>query len=64
MGFIALVIGVMLVVYFLRRNGPEHVMRNEWQQPDSGSARSILDNRYANGEISDEEYKTRKANLG
>ena len=32
---------------------------------DSGgnSARAILDERYVKGEISDEEYKTKKANL-
>ncbi|WP_307857172.1 SHOCT domain-containing protein [Pseudarthrobacter albicanus] len=36
------------------------------RSPDNrpGSARSILDERYARGEIDDEEYRTRRETLG
>ena len=40
--------------YFLRSN-------NETNNQDSAS--EILDKKYANGEISEEEYKRKKANL-
>lgn len=33
------------------------------RDPDSGSARRILDERYARGEIGDEEYRTRRDTL-
>ena len=52
-GWLILLLFVVVLVYFIsgnnKRNGP--------------SARDILDKRYANGEIDEQEYKTKKANL-
>jgi len=60
---------VMILYFIFRRPYGMHGMgccapgHNDTDQSDSNSARSILDTRYVNGEISDEEYKTKKANL-
>jgi uncharacterized membrane protein len=42
----------------------DHDMHDNMNRSDASKARAILDSRYARGEISDDEYKTKKANLG
>ena len=52
LGWLILLLLIVALVYFL--NG---------KNKDDDSARDILDKRYANGEIDEQEYKTRKKNL-
>lgn len=71
-GFLILVL--ILFFVFRRPYGTYHVrdccmpgygMRGENQtQSEKNNARAILDERYVKGELTDEEYKTKKANLG
>ena len=42
--------------------GPMHMHDGKWDA-ESNKAREILDERYVKGEIGDEEYKAKKANL-
>lgn len=56
-GLLILVVGVILLaVYVMRRQGPGGGSRD--------SAIEVLQKRYAAGEISQEEYETRKRDLG
>ena len=55
MGFWWLMPLVMLVILFM--------ILNNTTVKDDETAAEILDKRYANGEINEEEYKRRKANL-
>ena len=56
-----LIAGLAALVWVIVR-----LARGGGQSPASrsGSARSILDERYARGEIDDEEYRTRRETLG
>jgi len=58
---VLLLAGLAALVWVIVR-----LTRGGGQSPDnrSGSARSILDERYARGEIGDEEYRTRRDTLG
>ena len=53
-GWIIPLIFIFGFFYFLRSNNERY---------DEESASEILDKKYANGEISEEEYKRKKANL-
>ena len=53
-GWIIPLIFIFGLFYFLRSNNARY---------DEESASEILDKKYANGEISEEEYKRKKANL-
>ncbi len=53
-GWIGLILLLVVLVYFVKYT------QNKNKEP---SARDILDKRYANGEIDDEEYKRMKDNL-
>ena len=53
-GWIIPLIFIFGLFYFLRSNNERY---------DEESASEILDKKYANGEISEEEYKRKKANL-
>ncbi|QOP41298.1 SHOCT domain-containing protein [Sulfurimonas marina] len=53
-GWIILILVAVVLFYFVNN------MQNKNQEP---SARDILDKRYANGEIDDEEYQRMKENL-
>ncbi|WP_304543780.1 SHOCT domain-containing protein [Sulfurimonas microaerophilic] len=53
-GWIGLILLAVVLFYFVNN------MQNKNQEP---SARDILDKRYANGEIDDEEYQRMKENL-
>jgi putative membrane protein len=57
MGVIAVLVIVALVRY-IQRSGGSHANSNI-----NNSALSILDERYAKGEISDEEYKKKKTEI-
>ena len=54
MGFSWLILLLLIVAFVYFVNG---------KNKDNDSARDILDKRYANGEIDEQEYKTRKENL-
>ncbi len=58
---VLLIAGLVALVWVIVR-----LARTGGQSPDSrsGSARSILDERYARGEIDDEEYRQRRQTLG
>ncbi len=56
MGFWWLMPLVVLVILFI-------ILNSNTALKDDETAAEILDKRYANGEISEEEYKRRKANL-
>ena len=56
MGFWWLMPLVLLVILFM-------VLNNNTTVKDDETAAEILDKRYANGEINEEEYKRKKANL-
>ena len=56
MGFWWLMPLVVLVILFM-------ILNNNTTLKDDEIAAEILDKKYANGEISEEEYKRRKANL-
>ncbi|WAX57768.1 SHOCT domain-containing protein [Jatrophihabitans cynanchi] len=45
------------------RGGPAATMHGQGGDPSRPRAQDILDERYARGEISDEEYRTRRATL-
>ncbi|MFT5662461.1 MAG: putative membrane protein [Sulfurimonas sp.] len=51
-GWLFLLLLILATLYFLNEN-----------KRDGESARDILDKKYANDEITEEEYKTRKENL-
>ncbi|GAC1607059.1 MAG: hypothetical protein NVS3B6_20780 [Pseudarthrobacter sp.] len=59
--FLLLIAGLVALVWVIVR-----LAQGGGQSPASrsGSARSILDERYARGEIDDEEYRTRRETLG
>lgn len=52
LGWFLILLFILVLVYFVNTN-----------KKDGQSARDILDKRYANGEIDEKEYKTRKENL-
>lgn len=56
MGFGWLWLLLIVVVLF-------YIINNKGNKNEEHSARDILDKRYANGEIDDEEYKRMKENL-
>ena len=61
-----LVIGVVLIVRLLKPKhfGADHSYQNMGNSPQNlDSAMRILNERYAQGEISDEEYATKKIEL-
>lgn len=51
-GWLTVLLLIVALIYFLNGNNKEN-----------SSAIDILDKRYANGEIDEEEYKTKKENL-
>jgi putative membrane protein len=51
-GWLILILFIAAIFYFISGNKNEDV-----------SAKDILDKKYANGEIDEKEYKTRKENL-
>lgn len=55
-------IGAIALVVWGINNFPGYT-RSEDSKPHSNSAREILDQRYAKGEISDEEYESMKNKL-
>jgi putative membrane protein len=57
--------GAMMILCFLmmRRHGSCVTGRPKFH-PDAGSAREILDKRYALGEIGKEEYEEKRRDLG
>ena len=52
LGWLLILIFIIVLFYFVRGN-----------KKDELSARDLLDKRYANGEISEQEYKTIKENI-
>jgi putative membrane protein len=52
-----LILGVVLLIRHLRSTGQNNT------QPTISNAMNILNERYAKGEISDEEYKIKKAEI-
>ncbi|MCK4875161.1 MAG: SHOCT domain-containing protein [Sulfurimonas sp.] len=52
LGWLIILLLIVLFVYFINGNKKEEL-----------SASDILDKRYANGEIDEKEYKTKKKNL-
>ncbi|WP_345992677.1 SHOCT domain-containing protein [Sulfurimonas sp. HSL-1716] len=52
-GWLIFILAIVGVVYFM----------NNSSKNDEPSAKDILDKRYANGEIDEEEYKRKKENL-
>ena len=73
-GWVMMVLGVLLfilvvgavaagVVYLVRRFSKITDSGSAAQSGDSGSARRMLDERYARGEIEEEEYEERRRNL-
>lgn len=66
-GWIWWIVGALVValVIFLIVRGTQHhaASHTETMNSDQSAALQILNERYAKGEITDEEYKTKKANL-
>lgn len=68
--WLLLILGVVLVVVVLVRavgggvTGPSEGRRGAAPQPGRSRARELLDERYARGEISTEEYRERLSALG
>lgn len=56
-GWIGLLLLIVVFIYFMNNNNKMH------NKNDEPSARDILDKRYANGEIDDEEYKRKRDKL-
>lgn len=76
-GIIGVLIAIMVIgciiraVVFAAHGGPwrryrqyrRHRHWEDWMEDDSAEAKRILNERYAKGEIDEEEYKRRKENL-
>ena len=60
-GFLILILIIVGVVVHFRVHN-RHYLRHD-DMPSASDAMKILDERYAKGEISDEEYKNKKANM-
>jgi putative membrane protein len=62
---VAILIGLLvyLFVTLIRSRQPNQTSANNTAQQDSSSALGILNERYARGEIDDEEYTRRKTEL-
>ncbi len=56
---ILVILGIIALLRYIRISGHSHRI----QFPDTHPAMLILNERYAKGEISDEEYKAKKAEL-
>lgn len=68
-GIIMAVIGILLIVLIIfiivhiARNRQSHFEHKQDSVMQESAALKILNERYAKGEINDEEYKAKKANL-
>jgi uncharacterized membrane protein len=79
LGILGILLAIMIILFIVRvivriaRNEPWHHHHRDWRGCDTwedwnggdtrSTARKILDERYAKGEIDDEEYKRKKENL-
>ena len=61
---VIILVVLLIVLIFSMANHHHHRMENtSYTGEQESSALKILNERYAKGEISDEEYKAKKANL-